>query len=93
MSAHTPEPWAAIKWSCHAKTTVVVDDPTVVTGKRVVAEAGSEEDARLIAAAPELLAVVAELEESSAYWSEYDVPLGIADRLKSALAKARGVQS
>ena len=93
MSAHTPAPWAAIKWSCHAKTTVVVDDPTVVTGKRVVAEADSEEDARLIAAAPELLAVVAELEESSAYWSEYDVPLGIADRLKSALAKARGVQS
>ncbi|WP_448673381.1 hypothetical protein [Pseudoxanthomonas mexicana] len=93
MSAHTPEPWAAIKWSCHAKTTVVVDDPTVVTRKRVVAEAGSEEDARLIAAAPELLAVVAELEESSAYWSEYDVPLGIVDRLKSALAKARGGQS
>ena len=46
----------------------------------------------LIAAAPDLLAVVKELEESSSYWSEYDVPLGIVDRIRSAIAKAEGVQ-
>ena len=36
----------------------------------------------------ELLTVVKELEESAAYWSEYDVPLGIVDRLRAAIAKA-----
>lgn len=47
-------------------------------------------DAQLIAAAPELYAVLAELEESAEYWGEYDVPLGIVDRIKAALTKARG---
>lgn len=44
--------------------------------------------ARLIEAAPHLLAVAKELEESASYWSEYDVPLGIVDRLRAAIAKA-----
>jgi hypothetical protein len=47
-------------------------------------------NAKLISAAPDLLAVAQELEESSAYWSEYSVPLGIVDRLRSAIAKAKG---
>ncbi len=38
----------------------------------------------------ELLAVCQELEQSASYWSEYDVPLGIVDRIKSAIAKATG---
>lgn len=38
----------------------------------------------------DLLAVVEELIESAAYWSEYDVPLGIVDRMKAAVKKARG---
>ena len=46
------------------------------------------ENAHLIAAAPDLLAVAKELEESASYWSEYDVPLGIVDRLRAAIAKA-----
>lgn len=46
------------------------------------------EHARLMAAAPELFAVCKELQESVAYWSEYDVPLGIVDRLNAAIKKA-----
>lgn len=46
--------------------------------------------ALLIAAAPDLYAVLSELEESSGYWSEYDVPIGIVDRIKNTLKKARG---
>jgi len=45
---------------------------------------------RLLVAAPDLLAVCKELAESAAYWSEYDVPLGIVDRLNAAIAKAEG---
>lgn len=50
-------------------------------------------NARLIAAAPELLEVVHELQESAAYWGQYDVPLGIADRINAAIAKATGDQA
>lgn len=35
-----------------------------------------------------MLAVLKELEESAAYWSEYDVPLGIAGRIQAAIAEA-----
>ena len=59
---------------------------TAADQKRIVA------DLQLIAAAPDLYAVLSELEESCEYWSEYDVPLGIAERIKSALQKARGEQ-
>lgn len=40
----------------------------------------------------ELLAVLKELEESSSYWGEYDVPLGIHDRIKQAIANAQAQQ-
>lgn len=36
-----------------------------------------------------LRAVLTELDESSDYWSEYDVPLGIVDRIKAALEQTK----
>lgn len=36
----------------------------------------------------ELLAVAKELSECAEYWSEYDVPLGIVDRLRAAIEQA-----
>lgn len=45
-------------WTSHAKTTVLVDDETGITGKRVVAECETEEIAALFAAAPDLLATL-----------------------------------
>lgn len=58
----TPGPWAAIEWTCHARTTIVVD----YGHKKIVADcapgpvsgyldAEAEGNARLIAAAPDLL--------------------------------------
>lgn len=44
----------------------------------------------LIGAAYQLREVLEELEGSSDYWSEYDVPLGIVDRIKAALSASRG---
>lgn len=41
-------------------------------------------------AAPDLLAVCLELVESAEYWSDYEVPIGIVDRLNAAIAKAGG---
>ena len=40
-------------------------------------------------AARTMLAVLAELDESASYWSEYDVPCGIHERIKDAIAAGR----
>ena len=45
---------------------------------------------RLEAEKAEMLAVLEELRESASYWSEYDVPVGIVERIESAIRKARG---
>ena len=47
---------------------------------------------QLFAAAPDMLDVLEELNECASYWSQYDVPVGIHDRIKSAIAKAKGEQ-
>lgn len=47
-------------------------------------------NARLIAAAPDLYAALYELNRYCEYWSKHGVPDGILERIKAALAKARG---
>lgn len=44
----------------------------------------------LHAAAGQLLDVCNELVESASYWSEYDVPIGVVDRIRAVIAKAEG---
>lgn len=43
---------------------------------------------RAVNAHDDLLAVCRELLDSAEYWSDYDVPLGIVDRLRAAVEKA-----
>ena len=43
--------------------------------------------------ADNLYEVLAELEESSSYWSEYDVPLGIVERISDVLNDIRHSQA
>lgn len=40
----------------------------------------------------ELLSVLKELQESASYWSEYDVPLGIVDRINNAIKNAEAAK-
>ncbi len=42
--------------------------------------------------APQMYSVLKELQESASYWSEYDVPLGIVDRINDVLEKVENVQ-
>ena len=49
-----------------------------------------DEVERLQAQRAAMLTVLKEIDECSRYWSEYDVPLGLHDRIKAAIAKARG---
>lgn len=48
----------------------------------------SAADLQLAATARQMLSVLQELKESASYWSEYDVPLGIVDRIDAAIAAA-----
>ena len=43
--------------------------------------------------ASQMYSVLKELQESASYWSEYDVPIGIVDRINDVLEKveAKGV--
>lgn len=89
---HTPGFWRAGKWTCHAATTVLVNDPSVLTGYRVIAEFETEEDARLGAAVPELIeaAILAEAVLARGRWIEGSTdPEAVALwKLRAALAKA-----
>ena len=89
---HTPGPWKTefvdsdLSWN-------VVD----ANGKDVIGMdgfwRGDESDkanAILCAAAPEMLEMLVELQQCAQYWSEYDVPIGIVDRLNAIISKAKG---
>jgi hypothetical protein len=72
---HTPGPWAAECWSCHAPTTVLAQ-PRGQT--RVIAECAGpdslDEDtanARLIAAAPELLEALRAFRNAAVSWHNF----------------------
>ena len=86
MSAHTTGPWSV------GAPTGLVNQISIQPCIGVVYGAGDEiaANARLISAAPDMYAVLRELAECSQYWSDYDVPLGIHDRIMAALAKAGG---
>jgi hypothetical protein len=70
MSEHTATPWRTENWTCHAPRTVLVDDQSAITGKRIVAECETDEDAAFIVTAcnaharltAEIAALVAENE-------------------------------
>ena len=94
---HTPGPWQLIpcdEWGGEGEAFVMITqsgdfDYSIATVW--CDDSGSHiADAHLIAAAPDMLAVLKELEESACYWSKYDVPLGIVDRIKEAIAQAEG---
>ena len=42
---------------------------------------------KMVEFAPQMYSVLKELQESAYYWSEYDVPLGIVDRINDVLKK------
>ena len=42
---------------------------------------------KMVDFAPQMYSVLKELQESAYYWSEYDVPLGIVDRINDVLKK------
>jgi len=97
MSKHTEGPWEfhAKEYHDGNKTFWVGNGEYVVFdcspyGPKEMVFPPNLADARLICAAPDMLEVLEELDECASYWSQYDVPIGIHDRIKRAIAKAKG---
>jgi hypothetical protein len=94
-TSHTPGPWEATIWECHALTTIRAKN-------RIIAEcAGNgryakdcEADARLIAAAPDLLAALQDALEALSWHGgldfQNDAGQPVGDLIRSAIARAKG---
>ena len=92
MSNHTPGPWIVKRNG--VRSPVNSEDGRHIAminyNPMTIPDEMHEANARLVAAAPEMLEVLIELQESAQYWSEYDVPIGIIDRLNAVISKAKG---
>ncbi len=87
---HTPGPWRV----GHVQGAIVyapdgfaVANACTYHGRHGHADVQAA-NARLMAAAPQMLAVLQELRECADYWSEYHVPLGIVERIDAAIMAA-----
>lgn len=95
MSQHTPGPWLV-----DAEHAGLFEQDQArfwinASGTHVAYVDGPRNDertanARLIAAAPDLLEALQACDEAMAYMSEYDIPLHLPFRVKAAIAKAEG---
>jgi hypothetical protein len=85
--------WIARPWTGHDATSVIVEDKFGIAGNRVVAQCDREDEARLIAAAPELLAALQPFVSfnSSEEWIELTVRTESVTRARAAIAKATGI--
>jgi len=88
MTKHTPGPWRLLKREGSFPPVVQrgLEGGFSVAGSNPDTE---DADARLIAAAPELLAVLRQVAD---YWAGGDVPEDIDDAMRAAIAKAEGQQ-
>ena len=98
MSAkHTPGPWTAQN---DGRDIISIqhgnNDPGAISmtlakvTARMTWRSQAEANARLIAAAPDLLEALKACDEAMSYMSEYDIPITLPDMVKAAIAKAIG---
>ena len=90
---HTPGPWIAVgTWVEHPDDNT--PDICNCNPFHMMPTSRSHEEAcanaRLIAAAPELLAALQACDKAMSYMSEYDIPLTLPEQVKAAIAKATG---
>lgn len=89
---HTPGPWITdgsyiedYDNNCPLRRRIaIIDDGAGIDNPKA--------NARLIAAAPEMLEVLISVYEAAEYWSDYDVPITLKDDIKSVIEKATGLK-
>ena len=82
MTDHVPGPWDVQEFKKHPDIKRIIDK-----NGSFIADADYRPNARLIAAAPELLAA---LQAVADYWAGGDVPADIDAAMRAAIAKATG---
>lgn len=98
MSAqHTPGPWTAQN---NGRDIISIqhsnNDPGAISmtlakvTARMTWRSQAEANARLIAAAPDLLEALKACDKAMSYMSEYDIPITLPDMVKAAITKAIG---
>ena len=89
---HTPGPWKIGFVGSDLGWNVIDDNGGDIIGMEGFwrGDGTDKANAVLCAAAPEMLDMLIELQQCAQYWSEYDVPLGIVDRLNMVIEKAKG---
>ena len=102
MTGHTPGPWEALPWERESggqDWNIWGPRPSNHPGHPdLEGDVGSEADARLIAAAPEMLAALKDARSAVAVMTndegERDAPIqNLQGRLDTAIAKAEGQES
>ena len=86
MNGYTPGPWT-VRMSTHPETWLVTAPPSGPAEYRVVAHALPEPDARLIAAAPDLLAALQLVNDCLLTATDAD-RIMLQQRARAAIAKA-----
>ena len=87
MNKHTPRPWRTIESTNTTMRTVVGPD---FLGQGYIADVNGEANARLIAAAPELLQLVKDMREAFYVKGTRKALLAVMERSKSVMEKAEG---
>jgi hypothetical protein len=95
MSKHTPGPWYGVGAWVEVEDDGVADICSCNPDDFAQGHLGRNYDemcanARLIAAAPDMLEALMMCDEAMAYISEYDIPLMLPELVKFAIAKAKG---
>ena len=84
----TPGPWEKYSTTINRTHTIIGRNDGEIGS--IICQDLTKGNATIIAAAPEMLEVLIELMEFAEYWSEYDEPIGIHDRMRNAIEKASG---
>lgn len=105
MNKHTPGPWHIMKSFTGTVWAGSEDEPTIISDMSTLGDKTAEANARLIAAAPELLAVLIEAESAmtshnlSRKHEGHECPWdfaegfgGCLDKVRAAIAKATGAK-
>ena len=91
MSKYTPGPWKYLEWGARIVSSDTGSAQVLIATVAINTRRDEgRHNARVLTAATDLLALCEELAECADYWSEYDVPIGIVERLRRVIAKAKG---
>ena len=90
MSKHTKGPWKQQSYRMYASQSAKAEYPIHAPKKGLIAKAFSENDARLIAAAPELLEALEAVKNWDVSNLALDIPLEVRQKMQAAIAKTTG---